>query len=77
MKKPEPIEKIRKRYKKEWLLIAVTEANERKSLPLKGQLVAHSPRQDDIYATMLKRRGGDDYMVFSEDGPPAGYALAL
>jgi len=74
--KSQPIEKVRKRYNREWLLFAVTEMDERKTLPLKGQLIAHSARQDDVYQALLRYKGRT-YMTFSDDNLPMGYAAAF
>ena len=74
--KSQPIEKIRKRFKREWLLFAVTEMDERKTLPLKGRLITHSPRQDDVYRALLCHKGRT-YMTFSDDNLPMGYAAAF
>ena len=50
----ERIEDIKKRFKKEWLLIAVTESNKETSTSTKGKLLAHSPLRDEIYKKLIK-----------------------
>jgi len=66
--KSENIEKIREKYKDEWLLIAVDEVDDELGMPIKGHLIAHSPRREDIHKESLKY---DDiaYVVYSEDWP--------
>ena len=74
--KPEPIEKIRKRYKKEWLLISVDKMDDARTVPLTGRLLAHSPRRDDIDGRALKAKGLT-MSLFSEKNLPRGYELAF
>ena len=76
MRKSEPIEKIRKRYKREWLLISIPKTESDNAQPKTGRLVIHSPHKDDVYEVMMKWRG-PAYLVYSEDGLPAGYATAF
>ena len=76
MPRSEPIKKIRKRYRREWLLISVDEMNEKTTTPVKGHLLAHSPHRDDIYNTMMRRKELT-LVTYSDDHLPAGYALAL
>ncbi len=54
--KSEPIGKIRKRFKNEWLLIAVDKMDKARTLPLTGRLLAHSPHRDEIYEEMLHHK---------------------
>lgn len=76
MKRSESIEKICKRHKKEWLLIAVDEMDESITLPLTGHLVAHSPRRGDIDAKLSKDRRELLVCYSAEPLPPGkGYAL--
>ena len=74
--KSEPIEKIRKRYKKEWLVIAVDKMDERLTKPQSGHLLAHSPRQEDLYKSMMNLKGRL-FMVYSENTLPSGFAAAF
>ena len=72
----ELIEKLRKRFHREWLLIAITEMDEATTTPVRGQLLAHSPHRDEI------NRASQQYpkralVVFSEDTFPPGYAAAF
>ncbi|MFH1652984.1 MAG: hypothetical protein ABIE74_02910 [Pseudomonadota bacterium] len=66
--KNETIEKIRKKHNNEWLLISVDEVDEKTGTPLTGQLIAHSPRREDIHQKS-KKYSGIAYIVYSEDWP--------
>lgn len=74
--KPIPIEQLRRRYKREWLLIAVSEMDEATTTPLRGRLLAHSPHRDEIDRTSI-RYPKPALVVFSEDTFPPGYAAAF
>lgn len=66
--KIEKINDIRKRFKNQWLLIAVDEVDPRTREPAKGHLLAHSARRQDVHKVSKKY---DDvaYVVYSEDWP--------
>ena len=70
------VETLRKRFHREWLLIAVDEVDHATTTPLRGRLLAHSPHRDEIY---LKERSarGLTLTVYSEDHLPQGYAAAF
>ena len=70
------IEVLRKKYRKEWLLIAVEKMDVATTTPLTGRLLAHSPRRDDIYR-QESRYKGHTLTIYSEDGMPKGYAAAF
>lgn len=70
------IETIRKKYRKEWLLIAVGKTDFSTTTPLTGRLLAHSPCRDDIYRLESKHKG-HTLTLYSEDGMPKGYAAAF
>ena len=71
-----PIDQIRRRYKREWLLIAVEEMDEETTTPLRGCLLAHSPHRDEIDRASV-RYSKPALVVFSEDTFPPGYAAAF
>ena len=75
--KTEPIERLRKRFHREWLLIAVTKMDEATTTPLRGRLLAHSPHLDEIYARERAAARGLTLTVYSEDDLPKGYAAAF
>ncbi len=73
MTRSESIEKIRKRFRQQWLLIALDKATTK---PKTGKLLAHSPRRDEIHNAMLRRKGLA-LVTYSDDKLPAGYAVAF
>lgn len=70
------IEKIRKRYHREWLLILVDEMDESTTTPLTGRLVAHSAHRDEIYEKARTHKQ-TALIVYSEDAFPKGFAAAF
>ena len=74
--KSELIERMRRRFRREWLLIAVDELDLRTQEPTRGRLLAHSPNRDEIYDAM-KTAKGLIYVVCSEKHLPKGYAVAF
>jgi len=74
--KSEPINDIRRRFKKEWLLIAIDKMDEKRTVPLAGHVLAHSAHRDDVYRAMMDHQGLD-LVIYSEDTLPAGYATAF
>jgi len=71
-----PIDQIRRRYNREWLLIAVEDMDEATTTPLRGRLLAHSPHRDEIDRASV-RYSKPALVVFSEDTFPPGYAAAF
>ena len=72
----ESIEKIRRRFHREWLLILVDRMNRKATIPLTGKLLAHSPHREEVHDAMLQRKGLA-LITYSEDKLPAGYAVAF
>ncbi len=70
------IEAIRRRYNREWLLIAIDQMDEATTTPQRGRLLAHSPRRHDVYAHS-RRYAHPALIVYSEDGFPKGFAAAF
>lgn len=77
MTAPESIEVIRKRYDREWLLIAVDEWDEATTTPLTGELLSHSPRRDDIYHASQKNTDKLTLLIYSQEDFAAGHAAAF
>lgn len=76
--KSEKIEKLKKRFHREWLLIAVDKINESTTTPISGKIIAHSPHRDEIYWLLLKQPPMKKVLVeYSEDSFPEGYAAAF
>ena len=71
-----PIEQIRHRYKRQWLLIAIDEMDEATTMPLLGRLLAHSPHRDEVDRASIKYPR-PALVVFSENKFPPGYAAAF
>ena len=74
--KIEQIKNIKKRFKKEWLLIQIMEFDKKTSTCIKGRLIAHSPDRDAIYKKSISHKG-IDLITYSEDKLPRGYAIAF
>ena len=70
------IQKLRKKFQREWLLIAVDEMDKSTTTPLKGHLLAHSKDRDEVYQKMLRHKH-NTYLTYSEDTLPKGYAVAF
>ena len=76
--KIEKIETIKKKFHREWLLIAVKKVDESTTTPLTGRLIAHSPHRDEVYRILLKSPHIRKVLVeYSEDSFPEGYAAAF
>jgi len=72
----QPIERIRKRFRREWLLVAVDRLDPRTQAPLSGRLLAHSPRRDEVYKRLVSARGLA-CVLYSDKTLPHGYAVAF
>ena len=70
------IEAIRRRYKREWLLIAIDKMDDATTTPVRGRLLSHSPRRHDIYVRS-RRYTHPALIVYSEDTFPKGFAAAF
>ncbi len=66
---PEEIDTIRKRYHKEWLLIAVDKYDRKTTTVLTGHLLAHSPDPLDVHKVACKSRCRHLMTVYSNDWP--------
>lgn len=71
------IDALRRRYRREWLLIAVQKFDESSTTPLAGRLLAHSKSREEIYDRLLQTRAPLPLVTYSEDSPPKGYAVAF
>ena len=70
------IKDIKKKYKKEWLLIRVDRLDRATHTPITGRLIAHSPNRDEIYKKSISHKGLT-FIDYSEDKLPKGYAIAF
>lgn len=76
--KTEKVNTIKKRFHREWLLIAVDKVNRSNTTPISGKLIAHSPHRDEIYQFLLKPPKVKKLLVeYSENSFPKGYAAAF
>jgi len=76
--KIENIEKIKKRFHREWSLVAVDKVDEATTTPLSGKLIAHSPHRDEVYRKLFSLKRRHNILVeCSEDRLPKGYAAAF
>ncbi len=74
--KVQPIDRIRKRFRREWLLIKAEQVDPRTQVPLTGRLLAHSPRRHEIYDRLVKSKGLT-FVLYSDKTLPQGYAVAF
>ncbi len=74
--KIQSIDQIRKKFRREWLLIAVDEMDSTTTTPRRGHLLTHSPRRDEVYEAMLRKKGLT-LVTYSDDQLPIGYAAAF
>ena len=69
------IQKIRRKYKDQWLLIKVTAADE-KDQPTEGEVILHSKNRDEIYEAQ-KNLKEYLYVTYSGVMPKKGFAVAF
>ena len=67
--KSEKINKIRKQFHHEWLLIAVDQMDKSTTTPLTGRLLAHSPHPMEIHKAAMKSNEKHLMTEYSEDWP--------
>ena len=71
------VSSIRKRFKNEWLLIRVVDFDRRRTLPLTGELIAHSKNRDELYPIEQKYQRTLTLIMHSDKRLPAGYGYLL
>ena len=78
MKRPriQPIERFRRAFPDEWILIDVDRFDARTTTPLTGRLVAHSKVRDPLERKAARQKGLA-YLVCGRDTLPQGYAAAF
>ncbi|MBI1883269.1 MAG: hypothetical protein HYS08_03580 [Chlamydiae bacterium] len=67
--KSQKLEKLRKQFQKEWLLIAIDRMDESTTTPVQGRLLAHSPDPLDVHKAAQKSREPLLMTVYSNDWP--------
>jgi hypothetical protein len=76
--KTEKITTIKKRFHREWLLIAVNKVDESTTTPISGRLIFHSPHRYEVYQKLLSLHQRQNLLVEnSADSLPKGYAAAF
>ena len=75
--KSRPIDQIRKRFRRERLLIAMDRVDPRTQTPINGRLLSHSPHRDEIYDRLVKAKNALTVVLYSEKTLPQGYAVAF
>lgn len=72
------IKTIKKKYPRQWLLIAVDQIDRATTTPISGRMITHSPHRDDIYRKLFSLRKKSNILVeYSEDRLPKGYVAAF
>ena len=74
--KSQPVDRIRARFRREWLLIVVDRLDPRTQVPITGRLLAHSPHRDEIYDRLASAKGLT-VALYSDKTLPQGYAVAF
>ena len=69
------LQEIQERFRDEWVLVRVLEEDEL-GQPLRGEVVAHSPHREEIYAVQRRLRG-DFALFYTGEIPKEGYAVAF
>ena len=76
--KSQKIEAIKKRFHRQWLLIAVDKIDESTTTPISGRLIAHTHHRDEIYKKLLSlKRRWPVLVSYSEDTLPKGFVAAF
>ena len=76
--KSEKITAIKKRFKREWLLIDIDIMDESTTTPITGRLIAHNPKREKIYKLLLKSPQIKRPLIECTSTPlPRGVAAAL
>lgn len=74
--KSQKIEKIRKKFRNEWLLIEVDASDEATNTSVSGRLIAHSPQRDTIYKKLISVKSKLPILVdYSEHKLPKDVAV--
>ena len=80
MPQAQPIRKIVRNHKNEWLLIHVIDFDAKRTLPLTGQLLAHSKERSEIHQRELQihqKHNPLTFKIFAGEPFVKGYAVAF
>jgi len=69
------IEKLKHKYKDEWLLIKITTVDEQ-DRPIEGEVLVHSKNRDEVYEAQ-KNLKDYLYITYSGEMPKKGFAVAF
>ena len=72
----ETIERIKKKFKNEWVLVEVLE-KDKLNRPIIGKVISHSRNRDDTYYAMEKCQAKHLYHFYTGRIPKKGYAVAF
>lgn len=77
--KSQRIERLRRAFPHEWLLIEVDHFDARTTTPVTGRLLAHSQLRDPLEHQVARAKHTKrlTYLVFGSDTLPQGYAAAF
>lgn len=68
--KTEPIQKIRNRFRNQWLLIRVVDFDRKRTLPLTGRLIARRKNREELYPLERKYRKTLTLVTHTGERPP-------
>lgn len=71
--KAEPIQRIRGRFKNQWLLIHVIDFDRKRTLPLTGKLLARSKSKEELYPIEQKNKKKLTYITHTGEKPPYAF----
>lgn len=72
------IETLKKRHRREWLLIQVDKVDESSTTPLTGKLIDHHPQVEKVEARLLSLKKVRNILIeYSEDSLPKGMIAAF
>ncbi|MBI4308758.1 MAG: hypothetical protein HY591_00345 [Candidatus Omnitrophica bacterium] len=72
------IKSIKKRFPRQWILVAVDKIDETTTTPISGRLITHSASRQDVYRKLLSIKDRHNVLVeYTEDKFPKGHAAAF
>jgi hypothetical protein len=71
----EEIQKLKKKYKGQWLAIKVTQEKEGKAI--KGKLLAHNPDRRELHKELRRRKIKGVYVTYAGPIVKPGYSIIL
>ena len=69
---------MKKKFRREWILVAVDKFDQKTTTPISGQLLYHSPHREEIYSKLFSLKNRRNILVeYTEDRLPYGHAAAF